>query len=491
MNVVKFVFLSMFIWTGIQVCAQKNDPVPDKFRIISEIETNQASPFYIDIAHYPRDRNELPIGIFDSGTGGLSVLNSIFSLDQFHNDSHTMDSDGIQDFINERFIYLADQANMPYGRYDFEDKADFLKELVIKDVRFLLDQSSYDCPSDSIAKSVKEPVKAIVIACNTATAYGLKTVRQAIGEWGLDIKVLGIVNAGAGDALNYLQSTVRKNAVIGVMATEGTCASNAYPDAILEYLQDDTKSADLQIIQQACMGLAGAIDGDLNYIDPLAETLRDSQQYRGPQIKHEQHPIDLSLWQDYNFDLGSSLLVSKNHNGEIVSVQLNSVTNYIKYYVTYLAQRVLEQNNGRVLDPVILGCTHYPFFEKEIRKHFMYLRQLDSKYEKIIPANITFIDPAQSLAIELYDYLKHQKMWGSNDNESSSFYISVPNPLLDENIIDENGNFPYSYKYGRSINESCQYVKILHFSDRWIDDDIRLRILKNLPYTYNIIYNEN
>ena len=226
MNIVKSIIVSLFIGTCLQGCTQKNDQISDKFRIISEIETDQASPFYIDIDHYPRDRNELPIGIFDSGTGGLTVLNSIFNLDQFSNDSHKMDSDGIRDFINERFIYLADEANMPYGKYNSEGKADFLRELLIKDVRFLLDQNYYDSPSDSIVKNDKEPVKAIVIACNTATAYGLETVQQAIGEWGLNIEVLGIVNAGAGGAFKHLISTGRKNAVIGVMATERNRSSN-------------------------------------------------------------------------------------------------------------------------------------------------------------------------------------------------------------------------------------------------------------------------
>ena len=95
-------------------------------------------------------------GVFDSGTGGLTVLNSILELDEFNNISHSPGSDGLADFDSEHFIYLADEANMPYGRYNGEGKADFLRELVIKDVRFLLGNSYYTSPGDSIEKDDKE-----------------------------------------------------------------------------------------------------------------------------------------------------------------------------------------------------------------------------------------------------------------------------------------------------------------------------------------------
>ncbi|GAH08084.1 unnamed protein product, partial [marine sediment metagenome] len=203
-----------------------------KFQIISEIKKGKSSPFYIDTEHYPGTRNSLPIGIFDSGTGGLTVLNSILELDKFNNQSHEDDADGIADFFSERFIYLADEANMPYGKYDAEGNTDFLKELVIKDVRFLLGRKYYELPGDSTAKTDKDPVKAIVIACNTATAFGLEIVQEAIKEWGLKITVIGIIDAGSKSAVDLLNSVGSKDRVIGVLATEGTCASNGYPKAI-------------------------------------------------------------------------------------------------------------------------------------------------------------------------------------------------------------------------------------------------------------------
>ena len=183
-----FIFLVFLINCGKK--AEKPTKVIDKFQIISDIKSNKSSPFYIDFEKYPVERNTLPIGIFDSGTGGLTVLNSILTLDSFNNNTHENGSDGIPDFISERFVFLGDKANMPYGRYDSEGKSDFLRELIIKDVQFLLGRKYYQLPTDSLAKTDKDPAKAIVIACNTATAFGYELILEAMQEWGSDVEVI-------------------------------------------------------------------------------------------------------------------------------------------------------------------------------------------------------------------------------------------------------------------------------------------------------------
>ncbi len=482
--------LVLYIFLCIISCDNNPEQKTEKFQIISEIKKEKSSPFYIDTEHYPGERNALPIGIFDSGTGGLTVLNSILELDKFNNQSHEDDADGIADFFSERFIYLADEANMPYGKYDAEGNTDFLKELVIKDVRFLLGRKYYELYSDSIARTDKDPVKAIVIACNTATAFGLEIVQEAVKEWGLDITVIGIIDAGSKSAVDLLNSVGSKDRVIGVLATEGTCASNGYPKAILKHFRNEFQDEKIKVVQQAGIGLAGAIDGDINYIEPAAAKVRDPELYHGPGLNNPQYPIDLSLWKEYNFETGRNLLVIEDSDENIIEVQLNSVNNYIKYCVTNLVIKVLQEHPNRNMNPVILGCTHYPFFKKEIHDHFMYLKNLDNNYNRIIPEDILLIDPAQSLAIELYRYLIRNNLFGSDRNENSKFFISVPNPLLPENQIDEKNEFPYSYKYGRSVNKSLQFVRIVPFTNQWINEGIRFRIKNSIPYTYEIIFQE-
>ena len=89
-------------------------------------------------------------------------MQQFLALDNFNNETGEEVPDGIPDFEGEEFIYLADQANMPYGVYSSQGKEDFLRELIIKDALFL----------------TKEPnrSKIVVIACNTATAFGLEDV---------------------------------------------------------------------------------------------------------------------------------------------------------------------------------------------------------------------------------------------------------------------------------------------------------------------------
>lgn len=470
-------------------CGEKPGQKPVKFRIISEIKLDKSSPFYIDFASFPQKRKALPIGVFDSGTGGLTVLSSILTLDKFNNKTHESGADGIPDFSPEYFVYLGDKANMPYGRYDSEGKSDFLRELIIKDVQFLLGRKYYDSPFDTRIKTDKKPVKAIVIACNTATAFGLDLIKKSLEEWESDMKVLGIIDAGSEAAVeSLLGSGTAEGETIGVFATEGTCATNGYPKSIKKYFLSLFQHKNIGIVQQAGFGLAAAIDGDINYIDPNADKVRGKEKYYGPGLDHPKYPIDVGRWEEYNFNSGNELLVRKDSNGNIVKIELNSAANYIKYHVTQMVVKMANKYPNRRLESVILGCTHYPFFEKEIMDHFIYLKHLNDTYDRIIPENLTLIDPALSLAIELYEYLSQNHLIGSGGNKKSEFYISVPNPYLAENQVNEAGEFPFSYKYGRSINSGFQFVKRVSFSSKWIKEDVLKRIEAKMPNIYKMIF---
>jgi len=464
------------------------DQTHQKFQIIFEIKNDKNSPFYIDFANFPKKREALPIGIFDSGTGGLTVLSSILTLDKFNNKTLASGEDGIPDFCPEYFVYLGDKANMPYGRYDAEGKSDFLRELIIKDVQFLLGRKYDDSPTNTQIKTDKKPVKAIAIACNTATAFGLDLIKKSLELWELDVKVFGIIDAGSEAAVELLAGR-SKGHTIGVLATEGTCATNGYPKSIKKYFSSVFQHNDIAVIQQAGFGLAAAIDGDMNYINPGADKVRGKEKYYGPGLDHPTYPIDMSRWKEYNFNTGNGLLTRKDANGKLVEIELNLVSNYIKYHVTQMVVEMANRYPNRRLDCVILGCTHYPFFEKEIRDHFIYLKHLNDTYDRIIPENLTLVDPAFSLAIELYEYLSQNHLIGSGSKKNSEFYISVPNPHLAENQINEAGEFPYSYKYGRSINTGHHFVKRVPFSTKWIKKDVLMRIKTKMPDIYKMIFN--
>jgi hypothetical protein len=92
--------------------------------------------FLHPISAQNKTNNLSPIGVFDSGTGGLTVLEAMLTLDAFNNKTGQPGSDGKPDFQSEYFQYLADQANMPYGNYAGEKKTKLLQEHVIKNIFF-------------------------------------------------------------------------------------------------------------------------------------------------------------------------------------------------------------------------------------------------------------------------------------------------------------------------------------------------------------------
>lgn len=122
-----------------------------------------------------------PIGVFDSGIGGLTVVREI-----------------MRQIPNETIVYFGDTARVPYGSKSKKTIITYSRQIV----KFL---------------QTKE-VKAIVIACNTASAFALETIEEEIS-----IPVIGVVKPGAKAA-----AEITKNGNIGIIATEGTINSGIY-----------------------------------------------------------------------------------------------------------------------------------------------------------------------------------------------------------------------------------------------------------------------
>ncbi len=140
-----------------------------------------------------------PIGVFDSGVGGLTVLAEIRDRLPF-----------------EHTIYFGDTARVPYGVRDLTEVRWFTFEIV----RYLISQD----------------VKLIVIACNTATAAALKAAQRSF-----DVPIIGVIEPGARAAV--VETIGRR---VGVLATEGTVASGAYARAV------KSLDAGIQVYEQSC-----------------------------------------------------------------------------------------------------------------------------------------------------------------------------------------------------------------------------------------------
>ena len=144
------------------------------------------------------DRN-LPIGIFDSGVGGLTVYKALHER-----------------LPNERFVYLGDTARVPYGTKSLAT----VERYAVKNSRFL----------------AAHGIKLLVVACNTASALALPAIRAAI-----KVSVVGVIEPGSRAAVEAAQ-----DANIGVIATEATIQSGAYARAIT------TMRPNGQVIEKAC-----------------------------------------------------------------------------------------------------------------------------------------------------------------------------------------------------------------------------------------------
>jgi glutamate racemase len=144
------------------------------------------------------DRN-LPIGIFDSGVGGLTVYKALHER-----------------LPNERFVYLGDTARVPYGTKSLAT----VERYAVENSKFL----------------EAHGIKLLVVACNTASALALPAIRKAI-----KVPVIGVIEPGSRAAVEIAQDKR-----IGVIATEATVQSHAYAKAIA------AMGANGEVIERAC-----------------------------------------------------------------------------------------------------------------------------------------------------------------------------------------------------------------------------------------------
>ncbi len=458
-----------------------------------EVVSKKENFYDIDFENYPLSDNSLPIGVFDSGTGGLTVLKAIVAHDGNNNITLKQGGDGKLDFEKESFIYLADQANMPYGNYAKEGKTDLLKEHIIKDALFLMDKKYYLDRNDASAKMDKRPIKAMVIACNTATAYGKEYLEEYVKKANLNIKIIGVIDAGVRGALE----TIGKNedAIIGVLATVGTVASKGYRNAIFKIKEEQNYTGDIEVFSQGGLGIAEAIDDDPEYFDKNLKKPRGN--YKGPSFEGDAK-IDHTLFDVYNFDFADSKMLCDSEKSDDCSVlQINDAENYVRYHLVTLMEKIRLSETKNKLKSIILGCTHYPYMTNEIAavlKELYNYKGKDGKflYRSFMVEDIKLVDPAIGTAKELHEYLKKEDLFNPKGNIlDSEFYISVPNKDNPKNIIDENGRFPYDYKYGRNANEFQEYVKVVPFSRDNISEDILIRFQKQIPYVYSLMQTFN
>lgn len=379
---------------------------------------------------------DLPIGVFDSGIGGLTVLEALLTVDAVDNRTLAARPDGVPDFAGERFIYLGDQANMPYGNYPSAGKTDLLRELILKDVVFLLGRR-YRPGAAAQARFDKPPVKAIVIACNTATAYGLADIRAALKGWGLDIPVIGVVDAGA-EAVAELLPASGPTPSVGVMATVGTCASGAYPAAIAAAAERAGKGVPA-VVQQGSVGLAGAIEGHPAFVTPAAAR---PVPYQGPAVSPE-------LAQLGGLD-----------RANLLAGTLNTVPDYVRFDVASLVSGFRAQHpQAPPLKLVVLGCTHFPLVGEALQDAFRRTRTFQEAdggqpFAGRVAEEVILVNPAEHAARAMFKELAARQQRRAHGSRRApkvaGFYLTVPNPASPGIRLGSDGGLDHGYRLGRS-----------------------------------------
>jgi glutamate racemase len=417
-----------------------------------------------------------PIGVFDSGTGGLTVLEAMLQLDAYNNATGLPGSDGKPDFNNEFFEYLADQANMPYGNYAAEKKTDLLKEHIFKNMQFLLQ-----------ANQNKQSVKMIVLACNTATAYALSDIKARFKENNINVPVIGVIDAGAKAALAYQAKA--GTGTIGVFATAGTVASEGYPRT-LQAMAKEKGLPVLSVVSQGGAGLAESIDRDWSY---FVDTLKQARkEYKGPSMKNSIYIIDTTLLSAYKFDKSNNkLLCEYDDKGSCLDLQLNDPANYVRYHLVTLLEKMVKENTKTPMNTLILGCTHYPYMRDTIAKVlnelYDYKKDNQYRYRNYLVKHVELIDPSVETAKEAYLAMRNLKLTNNASVQPNRFFITTPNTSLAEAQLQPDGWFTYGYKYGRVAGEKKDYVQYVPFDHKNISDASYERFKLVLPSSYKEI----
>lgn len=240
--------------------------------------------------------DERPIGLFDSGVGGLSVLKKMREV-----------------FPNENFIYVADTLRMPYGTKSPQE----IKDFTVECFNVLKDQN----------------VKSAIIACNTSTSYGLDAVSEAF-----DFPTIGVIAPATKDAA---KSTDNKKILL--WATDATVNSKIYDKSLKEVDNNIT------IESQGCPKLVEVVEQG-----------------------HGEDDIGYDICKEY--------------------VEISKSFDY---------------------DTLILGCTHFPLAESNIR---VLLRE----YGK----DVRIVNPAYSTAKQMEQILQSKKMTNDSGSGKIKFFIS-------------------------------------------------------------------
>ncbi len=172
--------------------------------------------------------------------------------------------------------------------------------------------------------------------------------------------------------------------------------------------------------------------------------------------------------------------------------QKATIANYIRKDVFSLVDSYRQSGATEPIEMIVLGCTHFPLVQDEIARAFDEVRNLSSSdsetklYQELIAEKIQFINPAESVAKELFRELaKNQIRLGDNQpshHSFDSFYLTVPSPDLAPSARTANGELTSEYKYGRQPGQlALEDTRAVPLEVNDLPETSRILIQNRLP----------
>jgi glutamate racemase len=244
-----------------------------------------------------------PIGVFDSGFGGLTVLKEIERVLPDHD-----------------FLYLGDNARAPYGNRSFE--------------------TVYAYTLDAVRWLFRQGCHLIILACNTSSAKALRTIQQTdLPHIAPERRVLGVIRP-----VTESIGGITRSGHVGILATAGTVASQSYVIEINKYFPK------IAVVQEAC-------------------------------------PMWVPLVENNEFQSDGADFFVKQHLDRILAAD-------------------------RLIDTMILGCTHYPLLQHKIQQY--------------LSPDITLVSQGTIVAKSLADYLhRHPEIAGQSSRQGRRDFFTT------------------------------------------------------------------
>lgn len=301
---------------------QTRDQIKDQKKMQGQCRTELSADMQKQKSILPR--SDAPIGVFDSGVGGLTVVREI-----------------MRQIPDEWIVYFGDTARVPYGSKSKDTIIRYSRQII----RFLRQQD----------------VKAIVVACNTASAQALDEIEKEI-----DIPIIGVVKPGA-----KVAAEATRNGKIGVIGTEGTIGSHIYS----RYINELNPSA--EVLGKACPLFVPLVEEGLLH-DPVTDEIA---------MRYLSSLIDSGI---------DTLVLGCTHypliRSTVGKVMGDSVTLVNPAYETAreLREMLVRENLQNTVKPE-LGSNQYQFFVSDAADKFIRFANSIIKYG-ILSAKIINIE---------------------------------------------------------------------------------------------------